>query len=48
LVNAGLRVHVFPSDGSKTPQADLSIAADSGQFDCDGHQVSVLNLTTEE
>ena len=44
-----LRAHVFPTNGSKRPQADATIGYDVGSGDCEGTaQVSILNLTTEE
>jgi hypothetical protein len=42
------RVHVFPSDGSKRPQADVIVGYAVGTNACLDAQVSILNLTTEE
>jgi hypothetical protein len=41
------RTHIFPKDGSKTPQAHLTVGF-NGSLGCGDAQVSVLNLTTEE
>jgi hypothetical protein len=37
--------HVFPADGSKTPQADITVSA-SFTGSCSNAQVAVLNVTT--
>jgi hypothetical protein len=44
-----VRYYVFPADGSKRPQADVTVSV-PGQTpgDCDTAQVSVLDVTTEE
>lgn len=42
------RYHIYPVDGDKRPQADISVTIFDDAEDCATSQVSVLALNTEE
>jgi hypothetical protein len=45
--DTGWRLHLFPANGSKTPQADVTVSVHDTD-NCATSQVSVLNVTTQQ
>lgn len=45
-VEEQIRIHAFPAFGSKVPQADIILSANTGSEGCSDDTVHVLNLAT--
>jgi hypothetical protein len=46
-VGEHIRIHVFPADGTKRPQAEILVSANTNSEGCSNDTVHVLDLTTE-